>query len=61
MTTRQAKKILTRWSRLFASNTKPKDALRDGRLPWSWATWKEAHRVWWRACRRARRRAVPLL
>lgn len=52
MNTRQAKKILNRWSRTFDGGFSPKVARELGIMPWTWPTWVEAHRVWARACRR---------
>lgn len=56
MNTRQAKKILKRWSRDFSRFDAPRDMHAAGRMPWPWGTWVEAHRVWLRACTRRFRR-----
>jgi hypothetical protein len=53
MRLRPADKILSEWTRRFLGNESPREASADGRMPWRWSTWSEAHRV---VTQRARRR-----
>ena len=60
MKRRQAKKILTRWSRDFDGSDSPVDARKDGRLPWRWGTWVKAHQVWLRRARWPKRAVISM-